>query len=94
MKEQVDIIKKALLDLECLYLQKQAENTVMPNSEHFIELRSVFSLSLRKVSKDTGVSTSTISRIENGKEAYYSQYVKLWKYYKNLHFIKTKKINP
>lgn len=45
------------------------------------KLRNQFNLSLREVTKETGVSAATISRLERGKNVMWSTIVKLSRYY-------------
>jgi transcriptional regulator with XRE-family HTH domain len=54
---------------------------MMPSLCDFKERRNLLGFSLRQVAKATGVSPAAISRIERGREAYYSNVKTLHEYY-------------
>lgn len=64
-------------------IQPQLHKTACYTPLEFKNLRLKLQVSLRDVSKATGVSAATISRIEQGKEAEYSNVQKLACYYAN-----------
>ena len=66
--------------IQAYHLQLQ-QPLVMPSLHDFKARRELLGYSLRDVSKATGVSTATISRIERGNDADYTTVKKLHEWY-------------
>jgi predicted transcriptional regulator len=71
---------EAVSIIQAYHLQLQ-QPLVMPSLHDFKARRELLGFSLREVAKETGVSPATISRIERGNEADYSNVKSLHEYY-------------
>lgn len=56
---------------------------VMPSFEYFKKYRKKLNLSMRDVTRKTGISIATISRLEQGNEVFYSNVKALYEFYRS-----------
>jgi predicted phage-related endonuclease len=66
----------------------RGDGSIIPTVEDLINIRASLKLPLRKVAAATGVSISTISRIERGREANFSNWQVLCDYYEKENTVK------
>ena len=77
MKKHIDTLRLVADQLEA----KELTSHEMPNEGDLLRMRLTLQLSMDKVHEKTGVSKSTISRIERGEEALYSHWRALYIFY-------------
>lgn len=66
------------------YTTSDVELFTMPTNEDLAEARKAAGLSLRDVSKQTGIPHATISRIEHGEKALHGHWVTLCQFYNRI----------
>lgn len=88
MKTNLDILENEIIEkfgefMEVFLQWKHLKNQqiTLPDPTEFKRYRAELGLSLNDVAKNTGLSTSTVHRVENGKNSEYSSFMKLFNYY-------------